>query len=137
MKIVYSDKYEVDIGEHHFDTGKFTKIKDLLISTGALNEQDIIVPGFADDEDVHRVHTFPYIEALYNLSFDDDDIRRFGMPLSEEIVDLFWISAEGTILASLQALTDGICVHIGGGWHHAFPRMGSGFCLLNDIAIAV
>jgi acetoin utilization deacetylase AcuC-like enzyme len=137
MKIVYSDKYKINIGVHPLDTAKYEKIVDLLITSKTISENDIIVPGFAEDEDVHRVHSFSYIERLYNLSFSADELDLLGMPASQEIVDSFWISAEGTLLACRNALIDGICIHIGGGWHHAYPGMGSGFCLINDIAVAV
>jgi acetoin utilization deacetylase AcuC-like enzyme len=48
-----------------------------------------------------------------------------------------WLCAGGTLRAARAALRDGVAVHLGGGFHHAFPDHGEGFCLINDVAIAV
>jgi len=137
MKIIYSESYNIDIGNHPFNTGKYEKIIDFLLTNSLIHKKDIIVPGFIDFEDVYRVHTFSYLEKLDQLKFDEYELGILGMPISKEIVDASWISAEGTLLACRQSLHDGICVHTGGGWHHAFASCGSGFCLINDIAVAI
>jgi acetoin utilization deacetylase AcuC-like enzyme len=59
------------------------------------------------------------------------------IPYSKELVDAFWLAAGGSILAARQALADGVCVNIGGGFHHAFPDHGEGFCMIHDVAVAI
>lgn len=59
------------------------------------------------------------------------------LPYSPELVKAFWLSAGGSILASERALGAGICVNIGGGFHHAHPDHGEGFCMIHDVAIAI
>ena len=93
--------------------------------------------GRLDDEDILRVHTLDYWQKLCDLSFSPEEIGQVEIPISQVVVDLFWWAAGGTILASEEALKDGACVHLGGGFHHAFPSYGAGFCLINDIAVSL
>src|SRR4029077_20527256 len=51
--------------------------------------------------------------------------------------DAFWLAAGGSILAARQSLTDGVCISIGGGFHHAFPDHGEGFCMIHAVAVAI
>lgn len=63
--------------------------------------------------------------------------RSSELPLSWQIIEGYFTSASGTILACYLALEDGICLHIGGGFHHAFPDHGEGFCYVNDVAVGI
>ena len=59
------------------------------------------------------------------------------IPYSPQVVDAFMLHTGGSILAAKRALEDGLCVNIGGGFHHAFPDHGEGFCMINDFAVAI
>src|SRR5438045_7346221 len=59
------------------------------------------------------------------------------IPYSRELVRAFWLAAGGSILAADCALKDGIAINIGGGFHHAFPDHGEGFCMIHDVAVAI
>src|SRR5207237_10739599 len=59
------------------------------------------------------------------------------IPYSPELVRAFWLAAGGSILAARHALKDGIAISIGGGFHHAFPDHGEGFCMIHDVAVAI
>jgi acetoin utilization deacetylase AcuC-like enzyme len=59
------------------------------------------------------------------------------LPYSAELVRAFWLAAGGSILAAQYAMQDGIAVNIGGGFHHAFPGHGEGFCMIHDVAVAI
>ena len=59
------------------------------------------------------------------------------IPYSRDLVDAFWLAAGGSILAARQALIDGVGISIGGGFHHAFPDHGEGFCMIHDVAVAI
>jgi acetoin utilization deacetylase AcuC-like enzyme len=59
------------------------------------------------------------------------------IPYSPELVKAFWLAAGGSILAAECALKDKIAVNIGGGFHHAFPDHGEGFCMIHDVAVAI
>jgi acetoin utilization deacetylase AcuC-like enzyme len=59
------------------------------------------------------------------------------IPYSRDLVEAFWLAAGGSILAARQALTDRVCISIGGGFHHAHPDHGEGFCMIHDVAVAI
>ncbi len=59
------------------------------------------------------------------------------IPYSPELVRAFWLAAGGSILAAEYALKDRVAINIGGGFHHAFPDHGEGFCMIHDVAVAI
>lgn len=137
MKFVYSPKYEVSLGEHVFVTKKFRLIKEKLISLGVANEKDFIQPTFASREDITLVHTEKYYNKIINLKLNSQEIIKLEIPLTKEIAEASLICCGGTILASNISLENGVGIHIGGGFHHAYPDHGEGFCIFNDIAVAI
>ncbi len=137
MKLFYSAKYEVDLGEHILPTVKFRLIKERLIEIGAARAQDFEEPSPAHDEDVLLVHTSTYLEKLRRGGLTPDELEVLDLPFSQELVEAAWIGVEGTIRAARYALESGLGIHIGGGGHHAYPDYGAGYCLLNDGAIAI
>ena len=83
------------------------------------------------------VHDAEWVAKLRSGTLSYQDILRLEIPYSRQMVEAFWLAAGGTILAARLALEDGIGFNIGGGFHHAFPGHGEGFCAINDIAVAV
>lgn len=137
-KIVYSDKYYIDIGKHVFPTTKYKLIKGrLLEDLSVVNRIVFIEPELAKKEDVLRVHDKCYIEKLKDGKLSPEEILTLELPYSKELVEGSLLSSGGTVKAVEVALEEGIGIHLGGGFHHAFPDHGEGFCVLNDIAIAV
>lgn len=137
MNIVYSEKYDLKLDPHPWHTSKYRLTLDILKRKGLVTESQILDAPIAEDRDILRVHSFEYYNKLYNLDFTEEEIGHAEIPLTHDTVDLFWRMTGGTILASMRALEDGICIHLGGGFHHAYPSCASGFCLLNDIAISL
>ncbi len=137
MKVVYSERYDIAIGQHPWPTSKYARVLNRLKSIGVLTDQDIITAEMADDEDILRVHTMDFWQKLCDVDFSSEESNRLELPINQAVVDFFWRTAGGTIQASEQALDDGVCVHLGGGFHHAFADYGSGFCLINDIAVSL
>lgn len=135
-RIVYSEKYQVDIGPHIFPTLKYRLIYEKLLKEG-FSSQDFISPEAASDEDVLLVHTKEYVYKLKTGRLSAQEIFTMEVPYSKKLLEASWVCADGTILASQIALRDMVGLHVGGGFHHAFPDHGEGFCVLNDIAIAI
>lgn len=135
MKFIYSDRYLVDIGEHVFPIQKYSLIKRGLLAEG-VQEEDFIEPIPAPQKDLLLVHTEEYLGDLVNLRLTHRTISS-ELPLTGEIVDAFILAAGGTCLAAERSLKEGCTIHIGGGWHHAFPSHAEGFCYINDIAVAI
>ncbi|MEO0092877.1 MAG: histone deacetylase [candidate division WOR-3 bacterium] len=136
MKFVYSQKYEMDFGTHVFPTQKYRMVKERLLALGWAKEEDFIEPPPPNIDDIRLVHTKEYIDDMLNLRWTRRTMRS-ELPLTWQIIEGYLIAASGTILASELALQEGSCVHIGGGFHHAFPDHGEGFCYINDIAVAI
>jgi len=138
IRLVYSKDYAVDIGSHVFPTSKYLKIKERLSKDSPFKSKiDYVTPKPARDEDILLVHDKNYLYRLKEDRLTREDILRLELPYSKDLVNASILCCGGTILASQIALEDGIGIHVGGGFHHAFPDHGEGFCVLNDIAVAI
>ncbi|HVA00826.1 MAG TPA: histone deacetylase [Terriglobia bacterium] len=137
LKVVYSDQYDLNLGNHVFPATKYRLTKEKLLQERVIDPADILEPSPATDDDVALVHDRNYIWKLKNAKLSHVEILRMEVPYSPELVRAVWLSAGGSILAGRRALEDGIGVNIGGGFHHAFPDHGEGFCVLHDVAIAI
>src|SRR4029079_7519248 len=84
-----------------------------------------------------RVHDQPYVRGFLEGTLDPKVIRRIGFPWSEGLVRRTLASVGGTLAATADALATGVGGNLAGGTHHAFRGEGSGFCVFNDIAVAI
>jgi len=137
FKFIYSDDYWMaDLGKHVFPVRKYRMIYEKLLSMGAKKE-NFLEPSPVSDEDLLLVHAAKYLKKLKTGILSHSEIQTLEIPYSEDLAKFAWLYVGGTVLAAQQALKDGLCVHIGGGFHHAFPDHGEGFCVLNDVAVAL
>jgi len=137
FKLIYSDDYFLPIGEHVFPAEKYRRIRDRVLELGIAEAKDILAPSAASDDDILLVHTPQYVEKLKKGMLSRLEEMALEIPFSPELVRAFWLAAGGSILAAQHALKDGIAVNIGGGFHHAFPDHGEGFCMIHDVAVAI
>jgi len=137
-KIVYSDKYRVDIGQHVFPTSKYSMIKGKLEKDlSVINRISFVEPEYVKEEDILLVHDKDYVDKLKNMTLSNEDIIRLELPFSKELLRSSLLCCGGTIKAVEIALKDKLGIHLGGGFHHSFPDHGEGFCVFNDIAISI
>ena len=137
FKLVYSDDYYLPIGSHVFPSEKYKCIHDRLLASGIAEPSDFVTPRLATDQDVLLVHTPQYVEKLKTGTLSAREELELEVPYSPELVRAFWLAAGGSMLAADYALNDGVAISIGGGFHHAFPDHGEGFCMIHDVAIAI
>ena len=137
VQLIYSDQYDLNLGSHVFPSIKYRLIHDKLIQEKIASEQDFLEPQPADDRDVLLVHTEEYVRKLKTGTLSEFELARLEIPYSPEMVRAAWLSAGGSILAARQALSHQVAVNIGGGFHHAYPGHGEGFCAIHDVAIAI
>lgn len=137
FKLVYCDDYYLPIGAHVFPAEKYIHIHDRLLASGVATPADFVAPGPAADEDVLLVHTPVYVNKLKTGTLSQVEELQLEVPFSPELVRAFWLAAGGSILAAGHALQDGVAINIGGGFHHAFAGHGEGFCMINDVAVAI
>jgi len=136
FQLIYSNEYwMVESGRHVFPLQKYRLVYENLLAMGAKKE-NFLSPRPADDEDVLLVHTPRYIKHVKTGGLSAAELKALEIRYSPEIVRFAFLSVGGTILAARKAVESGLAVHIGGGFHHAFPDHGEGFCLLNDVAVA-
>jgi acetoin utilization deacetylase AcuC-like enzyme len=135
--VVHSREYECDIGPHVFPTQKFARVRRCLIESGDVTDDDILLPEPAPEADLRLVHTAEYLEDLAELRWTPRTACS-ELPLTTEIVRAYILAAGGTTLAAREALRRrGAGVNLGGGFHHAFADLASGFCYINDLCVAV
>lgn len=137
FKLIYSDGYYLPIGEHVFPAQKYRRIRDRLLTEGVADASDFIEPKPATDQDILLVHTQEYVHKLKTGTLSPREQMELEIPFSPQLVNAFWLAAGGSILAGRQALSDGVSINIGGGFHHAFPDHGEGFCMIHDVAVAI
>jgi acetoin utilization deacetylase AcuC-like enzyme len=137
MKVVYSDEYDLNLGEHVFPSVKYRLTKEKLVHDNVIADDDFLPPSPASDEDVALVHDCGYIQRLKTGTLSYEEILRMEIPYSRELVRAVWLAAGGSILAGRRALEDRAAVNLTGGFHHAYPDHGEGFCVIHDVAIAI
>jgi acetoin utilization deacetylase AcuC-like enzyme len=134
-RIFSTDQYQITLPEgHKFPVSKYGILCDLIEKEG-LFQLEQAAP--AEAEIVALAHEPAYVAGFMEGSLPASAIRRIGLPWSQILVKRAFASVGGTISASLQALEHGWGATLGGGTHHAFRSEGAGFCVFNDIAVAI
>lgn len=137
FKLVYHENYDLNLGPHVFPSQKFRLIYEMLLREGVAREKDFLRPHPASDEDILRVHTKEWVRKLKTGTLTASEIMLMEVPYSPELVEAVWLAAGGTILAAQSALWDGFGSNLSGGFHHAHPGHGEGFCAIHDVAVAI
>ena len=137
FKLVYHQRYDLNLGPHVFPSQKFRLIYELLLREGLASEQDFLQPNPASDEDILRVHTPGWVRKLKTGTLTASEVMLLEVPYSQELVEAVWLAAGGTILAAQSSLRDGFASNLSGGFHHAYPDHGEGFCAIHDVAVAI
>lgn len=138
MFTLYSDHYTIELpANHSFPIQKYRLIREQLVTEGVLGSEDLLEPTLVAPTDVHLVHTDEYWAQVTSGTLSANAIRRLGLPWSEALVRRSRASVQGTLTAARIAIRDGVAINLAGGTHHAFPDRGEGYCVFNDIAIAI
>lgn len=136
LPIVYHEQYRMDIGEHVFPTDKYALTLACLQELGYADPKHLLRPAPASHAQLRMVHSEALLHDFENLAWTPRTMFS-ELPLTREIVEALILCAGGSILAARTALDQGLCLHIGGGFHHAFADHAEGFCYINDIAVAI
>jgi acetoin utilization deacetylase AcuC-like enzyme len=137
LKLIYDDRYDLNLGAHVFPSQKYRLVYERLLQDGIASQEDFLKPSPASDEDIQRVHSQDYVYKLKTGSLTRAEVMRMEVPYSAELIEACWLAAGGSILAARRALEDGFSANIGGGFHHAYPDHGEGFCVIHDVAVAI
>jgi acetoin utilization deacetylase AcuC-like enzyme len=145
LRVVYSGRYEIDIGPHVFPTRKYRLVHARLLQEGVIQPSDLVDSELASWEALALVHTSDYLTKMRTGTLPLDAIAGLELPWSVEMVESFrWMVGGSVRAARISCGLDDLAVpgcrlsvHLGGGLHHAFPNHGEGFCPFNDVAVAI
>lgn len=138
MRVSYHPGYYAQISEDHvFPMRKFEGLHRYLLEKSVIRPKDVISPRQIDYQHLYLVHTRRYVSAIAQGTLERKEARRLGLPWSESLAVRSRLAVQGTLNASLMALQDGIAGNLAGGTHHAYPDHGEGFCVYNDVCVAV
>lgn len=139
MKVVYSDRYHIDIGLHVFPTIKYRSVRETLAAERQTSGLTFVEPPPVEWSDLALVHTIEYLEKLRTGDMTDEELAELELPWSPEVVEGFRLMTGGTLEAGVLAMdgSPSVVAHIGGGFHHAFANHGEGFCVFNDVAVSI
>lgn len=135
--LVWSPHYHLPFGgDHVFPAQKYQLLYEALVEEGLLERVRVVPPVPLSRRQLMTVHTEAYIDELLGC-VPTPRTMRAEVPLTSEVVGAELLASGGTLVACRAALEGGAAVNLGGGFHHAFPDHGEGFCYINDMAVAV
>jgi acetoin utilization deacetylase AcuC-like enzyme len=138
MRAWSSARFTVPLPDgHRFPIAKYARIRDEIVARGLLPRQAIEEPDRADRWALELVHTPPYADAVLGGTLLAAEVRRLGFPWSPDLRERSLRTVQGTLEAARDALETGLGINLAGGTHHAYPGHGEGFCVFNDVAIAI
>ena len=137
IKLVTHPEYSFDFpAKHRFPMEKFGLLHRYLQDCGLATSKNTVRPGRIRQDILEQAHCPDYLHRFIHNRQTRQEQRRMGLPWSEGLRKRTLISPNGTLLAATIALEEGIACHLAGGTHHAHHDFASGFCILNDLAIA-
>ncbi|WP_341937485.1 histone deacetylase family protein [Marinimicrobium sp. C2-29] len=137
LPLVYHPAYSFPFPERHrFPMAKFGLLTEYLRGTGILRPENSFRPGPCKPLWLEQTHCPDYLQRFINQSQSPRELRQMNLPWSEALVKRTLIAPSGTVLAAQLALHSGLACHLAGGTHHAHYDYASGFCILNDLAVA-
>lgn len=122
---------------HRFPVAKYALLRDRVVADGIVATDRVRDPDAVTDDELRLVHTAEYVERFNTGRLDAVEVRRLGFPWSPELVERSRRAVGGTLAAARHALTHGVAMNLAGGTHHAFADHGEGFCVYNDVAVAI
>jgi len=137
LPVVWHEAYEVDLGLHVFPTAKYRLVLERLLAGGTIAKHDIVRPEPAPRDWLALVHTDAYLTKVETNSFSTMERMLLEVPFTRAVRDASYLSIGGAVDCARLAMRRGVAVHLGGGFHHAFADHGEGFCVLNDVAVAI
>ena len=138
LSVWSSSRYTFPLPDgHRFPVAKYAMLRDAVIAQGIVPAERVLDPARVSDEALLLVHTPGYVRRFRDGALDAAELRRLGFPWSPALVERSYRAVGGTVAATRHALEHGVAMNLAGGTHHAFPDHGEGFCVFNDVAVAI
>lgn len=133
-----SAHYVIPLPEgHRFPIAKYALLRDAVLAAGIASPATLHDPHRLAPDDAARAHAPAYLDRLLDGTMPIAEQRALGFPWSAGLVERSLRASAGTLEAARHALDHGIAMNLAGGTHHAFATHGEGFCVLNDVVIAL
>ncbi|MEM7497593.1 MAG: histone deacetylase [Pseudomonadota bacterium] len=138
LPIVHHPDYQAPLREgHRFPMSKYGYLREALLARGLMTPGRYFAPAPATAGQIGLAHDRSYVDRVLAQTLRPEEVRRIGLPGTEQVARRARLSAAGTYLAALLALEHGLAANSAGGSHHAGPEGGAGFCVFNDVAVAI
>jgi acetoin utilization deacetylase AcuC-like enzyme len=138
MKIFYTDHFVLPLPVgHRFPMAKYARLRERVVAAGMVPPHELVEPEPATIAQLRTVHTHDYVSRVLAGALAPHEQRRVGFPWSPAMVERSRRSVGATISAARAALLDGFAANLAGGTHHAYPDHGEGYCVFNDVAVAI
>jgi acetoin utilization deacetylase AcuC-like enzyme len=116
---------------------KYRLLRERLLGDGVLRPDQLEAAPLASRDELGLAHTAEYLDQIFTGRLTGLEEKRIGLPWSEALLARSCASVGGTIAAAREALRCGIGGSLAGGTHHAGPAHGEGYCVFNDLAVAI
>ena len=133
-----SARYGISLpAAHCFPIAKYAMLRERVLAEGVAGADGVLEPERASADELRLAHDASYVQRFTDGQLNASEIRRLGFPWSTSLVERSYRSVGGTIAAARAAVERGVAMNLAGGTHHAFPDHGEGFCVFNDVAVAI
>lgn len=139
IPVVFHPSYDVSSeSSSRVPLGKYIDLKELLKFKGIISTQNLFIPTALSSKNIKITHEYSYVERVALGTLSDSEKRIIGLPSINRFCKRAFIASSGTLLASRLAIKSGlVAANLAGGSHHASTSAGSGFCIFNDVAVAL
>ncbi len=138
LPIVHHPEYRASLHPtHRFPMSKYGYLREALEAQGLLSDDFAMRPDIADAAMLARAHDPDYVARVLSGGMTDEEVKRIGLPQTEQVSRRSRFAAAGSYLAAQHAFETGVACNAAGGSHHARREFGAGYCVFNDVAVAI
>ena len=122
---------------HKFPLGKYELLADRVVAEGLVAPDRMHAADPVDWTALAAVHDYGLLSRIREGCLTIREERGLGLPWSRALVERGLRSVGGSVAAAHHALDHGVAMNLGGGTHHAGHDFARGYCLFNDVAVAL
>ncbi|MBA2644412.1 MAG: histone deacetylase [Solirubrobacterales bacterium] len=138
MKVWTHHRWRFPLPAHHrFPLEKYELLAERVVADGLATREEVLEPDPVDWVELAGVHDRGLLARIREGSLSVREERGLGLPWSHELVERGRRSVGGTVAAARHAVERDVAMNLGGGTHHAGHDFARGYCLFNDVAVAL
>jgi acetoin utilization deacetylase AcuC-like enzyme len=138
FEVVYHEKYNAAFPDVPNDPLRAERILAFLAAEGLVLRRSVHRPAPVWLKALERVHGASYLDSIHDpRTLTSIMGSEIGEDLVDRLIDLQRLQTGGTLTAVRRAREHGVAVNLAGGLHHAHAEVGGGFCIINDVAVAI